>query len=349
MTVKNTAGTSAGYDVEKNLAVIINKNMTVKKNYYEILGITPDTSSAGLKAAYKRLARKHHPDVNGDEKIFKAVCEAYETLSDAKKRKQYDILNGFFKTYKTEEKRTQKTGEKKENAKHFTGMFDEFTEKKRFKEEAPGMKNPEKGKDIYADVSVTAEEVIHGTSRTVNIMHTRQCPKCQGRKFINGSSCPECSGKGELVKYKKITVKIPPNIKNGSKLRVSGEGSEGANGGKNGDLYLSVKVEGCSKIKYDGANILYSLPITPFEAALGCDIAIPAFEGNIMLKIPPRTNSGQKFRLAGQGLGSGTKSGDMIVTVSIEIPPSLSEDELRLYEKLRDASGGNIRGNILND
>jgi len=354
--------------------------MITRKNYYEILGVTPDSEEAEIKAAYRKLARKYHPDVNKNNsessKMFIDVSEAYDVLIHVEKRKQYDTLNGFFKSgkTKTDNKRTgfqdnpsekasrtdnDKQKDKKSNYKqeqpetHFSDtinkMFDEFTrnniKSKKEKDKDP----PKKGDDIYTDISITLEESVNGASRTVNIMNTRQCPSCAGRKFINGSSCSECLGKGEILQHKKITVKIPKNVKNGSKLRVADEGNNGLNGGKNGDLYINIKIEGCSKIKYDGSNILYSVPISPVEAVLGGDIHIPTFEGNVAIKVPPHTNSGQKFRLSGLGLNQSGKIGDMIVTVHIEIPASLSEDEIRLYEKLKKLSTTNLRENLLNE
>ena len=169
------------------------------------------------------------------------------------------------------------------------------------------------------------------------------CPRCRGRKFINGTKCAECDGTGEISEHKKITVKIPPNIKNGAKLRVANEGNPGLYGGKNGDLYLKISVIQDSLWKYEGADILCNVPITPFEAVLGAAVEIPAFDGNLKFKVPPGTHSGQKFRLAGQGLDKNGKKGDIIVTVTIEIPDSLSNDEIKLYEKLKKACSADIR------
>ena len=121
------------------------------------------------------------------------------------------------------------------------------------------------------------------------------------------------------------------------------------NGGKNGDLYLKIKIEPNNKISFDGNNVIYNVPITPFEAVLGGSISVPSFDANLNLKIPPKTHSGQKFRLAGQGLKQNGKTGDMIVIVHIEIPCSLSDDEIRLYEKLKKVSTQNIRENLLNE
>ena len=336
-------------------------------NYYEILGVTPDSEPAEIKSAYRKLARKFHPDVNPDgAKRFKEISKAYDTLSDEKKRKQYDTLNGFFKTEKTKtssrqaeseykqktQQKSEKTHEtrKKTDTKHadnkFTDIFGTIFEasQKSKKTKAP---EPVNGKDINTDVTITLSEALKGTTRTVNVVHTELCPRCHGRKFINGSKCPVCSGSGEYSIHKRISVKIPANIKNGAKLRLKGEGAEGQFGGKNGDLYLYIQIKGNSNMSYDGADISYNVPITPYEAVLGGEIIIPTLDGSVRLKLPERTSSGQKFRLAGQGLKRNGKTGDMIITVSIEIPKRLSDDEVKLYEKLKKLSADNIRENIL--
>lgn len=336
------------------------------KNYYSILGVTPDSSDAEIKSAYRKLARKYHPDVNpyGTAR-FKDITEAYETLSDAKKRIHYDTVNGFFKSSPKQEKQhtssnkadseykkqasfqnhTEPKMSKEEFSKKINDIFEEFSKPKLKKEKT----TPKRGEDLYEDIFVNIKEAVNGAERIINVMHSTACPNCKGRKFINGSLCHLCKGTGEKVEHKKITVKIPKNVKNGTKLRIPQEGSSGLNGGKNGDLYLKIKIEPNNKISFDGNNVIYNVPITPFEAVLGGSISVPSFDANLNLKIPPKTHSGQKFRLAGQGLKQNGKTGDMIVIVHIEIPCSLSDDEIRLYEKLKKVSTQNIRENLLNE
>ncbi len=327
-------------------------------NYYEILEVTPDSSSAEIKAAYRRLARKFHPDVNPQGvKIFKDISKAYATLSDEKKRAQYDILNGFFKSSPEETAKTQNNEDtsqnpqpnvRKKKEKNITEIINDIFENSR-KNSPKDEPKPIDGNDINTDVTISLKEAVHGATRTVNIVHTVRCPRCNGRKFINGAKCPVCSGSGEYSQHKRINVKIPKNVKNGAKLRIKGEGEQGEFGGKNGDLYLHINVEGTSKIQYDDLNILYNVPITPYEAVLGGEIVIPTFDGNVKLKLPPKTSSGQKFRVAGQGLKRNGKIGDMIVTVTIEISKRLSDDEVKLYEKLKKMSASDIRENLLNE
>ena len=349
----------------------------VRKNYYAILGVTPDSDSHDIKIAYRKLARKYHPDVNkAPESVqkFKDILEAYETLSDEKKRKQFDMLNGFYKSPKQKaaaqgaKNEYKKTAENKkpdaEDVKKTTRpTFEENKEafqKNDFKsaindildgiaKEKKNKKTPKNGADIYAEVTISLEESIKGTTRVVNVMHKELCPNCEGRRFINGAKCGVCKGTGEFAQYKKINVKIPSNVKNNSKLRIAGEGNPGFYGGADGNLYITVKIEPDSNIKLEGANILYRLPITPFEAVLGGKIDVPVFDGKVTLTLPAKTLSGQKFRLSGEGLKTNGKFGDMIITVEIQIPKDLSEDEIRLYEKLKKLAHGNIREKLFHD
>lgn len=330
------------------------------KNFYSILGVTPDSSDAEIKHAYRTLARKFHPDVNpGGGDIFKDISQAYETLIDPKKRLQYDTINGFFKSSKKEEtftsskkaddeyKKSSQT-QKKENKHDFSKQINKILSRlnKKCKKEKPC---PKRGSDIEDEISISIQDAIDGTHRIINVMHTTSCPNCRGRKFINGAKCSECDGSGEKNIHKKIAVKIPAGIKNGAKLKIKNEGNAGENGGANGDLYLKIIITSSSKMKFEGENVLYNLPITPVEAVLGTTISVPTQDGSVSLKIPPKTKNGQKFRLSAQGLKKGNKIGDMIVTVYIEIPSSLSDDEIKLYEKLKKMSSKDIRENLFND
>lgn len=322
------------------------------KNFYSILGVTPDSTFDEIKLAYRTLVRKYHPDINPNgANMFKDISEAYETLSDAKKRSHYDTVNGFFKSAKTKTSSEKAEEEYKKTTTHENVQKktkDEFSKKINDIFKSKKKVVPKRGSDINEEISITIKEAVKGCERTINVLHTTECPHCKGRKFINGTLCSVCEGSGENSEHRKITVKIPKNVKSGTKLRIANEGNFGENGGKNGDLYLKINIEQNSRIQIVENDIIFKVPITPFEAVLGGNISIPSFDGNLSLRIPAKTNSGQKFRLAGQGIKLNGKNGDLIVVIDIEIPCILSDDEIKLYEKLKKLSAQNVRENLLN-
>lgn len=312
----------------------------MKNNYYEILGVTPDSDMREIKSAYRNLARKYHPDMaQGNINKFKEINEAYETLSNERKRMQYNMLFGFYRVNDGTRAKTQRETPPPPPPRRETPPPPKKEQKKE-------KIVPQDGSDLIAEVSITMSEAKNGTSKIVNILHTEQCPKCKGRKFINGSSCTECNGTGEKTLRRKLTVTIPPNIKHETKLRIKDEGNAGKNGGKNGDLFLIIKIEGNKNVHYEGQTVHYNVPIEPFEAVLGTTVSLKTLEGNILIKIPPRTKSGQKFRIQQNVQG---KICDIFVTVYIEIPAYLSDDEVKLYEKLKKLSNTNLRENFIND
>jgi DnaJ-class molecular chaperone len=351
------------------------------KTYYEILGVSVDATTAQIKTAYRKLARIYHPDVNKSDEaieIFKQITIAYDTLSNSQEREKYDILKGIFKTEKTttssqkaqEEYKTQtSTFENNYNSKANSSSTDFqkktknqtkkkisiikaikifFTKLKKHKR-AYDNKKPQKGDNITTDVTITPEEVIVGSKRVINILTTQTCPICYGHRFVNGGKCSHCGGSGDVSTRKKITVTIPKGIKSGAKLRLKGEGGAGKNGGANGDLYINIKIETTTNVHYDKLNVYYNVPITPFEAALGEEIKVPTFDGTIKLKLPKNTCSGQKFRIAKQGIKKNGRIGDLIITVSIEFSHDLSDDEVELYEKLKNLSKDDVRKNLMNE
>jgi DnaJ-class molecular chaperone len=333
------------------------------KDYYKILGITEYDSTENIKAAYRKLVRKWHPDVagNSDENVvrFKEINEAYEILSNKIKKEEYDRAKRFYSYAKSESNSTasnkesdnKQTQQNKQdntttdNLKNgFKFRWENFVSKQNKQKEE--VKAPKRGNDIHSDIEISVFEAMSGATKTINMLQTIVCPKCEGRKFVNGTVCSHCKGKGETTTYKKFNVKVPAGVKNLSKIRLAGEGEKGCNGGNNGDLYITIHIKETKSYKTDGLNILKTVPITPYEAVLGANIKISTLQGNLNVKIAPNTRNGQKIRLAGCGIVQNNKIGDMIVTVEIQIPKNLSEAEISLYKKLAEISTGNIRDEL---
>lgn len=334
------------------------------KDYYKILDIPEFSTQDEIKCAYRKLARRWHPDVAGNTESvitrFKEINEAYEVLSNLTKKADYDTAKRFYDYAKSEPKTNNKSeneqkknttspnskergNSKKEKSKFggFSFDWEEFIAKKyresRYKKEQEA-KAPKRGNDIFTDVEISVFEAIEGTTKVVNMLQTQVCPKCGGRKFVNGGKCSCCDGKGEVSQYKRFTVKIPKGIKSGSKIRLAEEGEKGLNGGKAGDLYLTVHVKPNSDFKTEGLNVYKTLTIEPYEAVLGANIKVSTLSGNVSVKISPNTKNGQKIRLSGCGLEQGNEVGDMILTIEIQIPEKLSNEEIELYKKLSELS-----------
>ena len=341
------------------------------KDYYKILGVSECCTEQELKSAYRKLARKYHPDIagNSDEIVskFKEINEAYETLSDKVKKAEYDTVNKFYnyssetKTNNKEEfvtepnfkenKKTDKEPNKKSgfgfNWEDFISKYKEyannFEQAKQNYDSKAKYGNSKRGKDINADVEITIAEAINGTVKVINMLHTDVCPKCQGRKFVNGTICSHCKGKGDISEHKKFTVKIPSGIKDKSKIRLAGEGEKGVNGGNNGDMYITVHIKSPLDYKTEGNNIIKTLVLAPFEAVLGGNVSVKTFDGSVNVKISPNTQNGQKIRLSGCGLNNNGKIGDMILVVEIQIPKNLSQAEILLYKKLQELSSAKVK------
>ena len=364
-------------------------NMT--KNYYKILGLNEACTEQEIKSAYRKLARKWHPDIAGNTddavKKFKEINEAYEILSDKTKRAEYDTINRFYNYSSTKQTQETKNDNKENNTtkpdfkntnkeskceneksgfnfnwEDFLSKYKEYTKKyndikfnknKEYSEKTEYNRqnqntnirygNAVRGKDINTDIEITIAESVNGTTKIINMINTHECSKCRGRKFINGAKCQHCKGTGEISEYKRFTVKIPAGIKDNSKIRLAGEGEKGKNGGRNGDLYITVHIKTPIDYKTDGNNIIKTITIAPFEAVLGGNIAVKTFDGNINVKISPNTQNGQKIRLSGCGINVNGRIGDMILTIEIQIPKNLSNLEVELYKKLQEISSQTVR------
>lgn len=349
-----------------------------KRDYYDVLNIDKDASKDEIRKAYRKLARKYHPDVNqeeGAEEKFKEVKEAYEVLSDEQKRAQYDQfghdgpMGGGFGGFG--------------GAQDFSGfgdIFDMFFGGGR----AQDPNAPRKGADLQYTMVLEFEEAIFGKETEIKIpkeeecdtchgsgakpgtkvktcshcqgsgqlnteqntpfgrvVNRRVCHYCQGTGKIIPEKCTTCRGTGRVKKQRKIKVTIPAGIDEGQQIRVSGKGEEGVNGGPAGDLFVVIQVKPHDFFEREGDNIYCEVPLTYTQAALGDEIEVPTVHGNVMLKIPAGTQSGKVFRLKSKGVPNvrGYGQGDQHVIVKVITPTKLTDKQKELLREFNEIGG----------
>ena len=352
-----------------------------KRDYYEILGVARGASDDDLKKAYRRLAIQLHPDRNPGnkqaEERFKEVNEAYQVLSDPERRSQYDRFGhsafqgpqgqgpfgGFDFSQGFEEV--------------FSDIFGDFFGTGRGRARS----RSRRGDDLRYDLEVEFEEAARGTEKVVRFQRltlcescngtrarggstgARQCPncrgtgqvrtqqgffsisttcnQCRGEGTIISDPCPKCQGQGRLRSQESLSVRIPPGVDNGSRLKLRGEGEAGYGGGTPGDLYVIIHVKEHSLFVRQENHIVIEVPISFPQAALGCEIEVPTLEGKVNLKIPSGTQSGKVLRLKGKGIIDlhGYGRGDQLIRVVVETPRSLTSRQRELLEEFAKLDG----------
>jgi curved DNA-binding protein len=323
--------------------------MAIKfRDYYETLSVPRTASADEIRSAYRKLARKLHPDVNpGDkaaEERFKEVNEANEVLSDPEKRRQYDELGADWKAgmdftpppagAEASRARTGASGERYGGG--FTDSSDFFDAIFGGRHDGPGFEFHARGSDVQSEVSIGLEEAHRGTSRLVRVPVDELCSSCGGTGIKDGKTCPACHGGGTETKFESFTVNIPKGVQDGSVIRVPGKGGVGIGGGARGDLYFRVHIEPDKLFRLrDGSDTELELPLAPWEAVLGSTIRVPTLDGAVEIRIPPGSQGGQTLRLKGKGLAKqGGGQGDQYVRLKIMVPPKPTEKELDLLKQL---------------
>ena len=324
------------------------------KDYYNILGVNRDASERELKQAYRRLARQHHPDVNlGDKSAegrFKQINEAYEVLSDKEKRGKYDQFGNQWQHADqfAQERRQQAPSWDFRQAGRTQGFHFEETDLGSLFGDlfGGGTRNrrarPRRGGDIEHPMEVTLEEAYHGTKRTIALQTEQPCSSCKGTGRIQNLPCSVCRGAGVASAMKRLEVKIPPGVKNRSRVRVAGKGEPGYVGGTSGDLYLTVSVKSHRLFERRGDDLHVEVGVPLTVAVLGGEIQVPTLKGKLALKIPPETQNGRAFRLSGQGMPhlNNSPRGDLLAKVKIVLPTNLSKRERELFKQISQLQSG---------
>lgn len=344
-----------------------------KRDYYEVLGVARNATEAEIKRAYRNMAVKHHPDKNLEdphaEEKFKEAAEAYSVLSVAQKRAAYDRFGhaaaggqgaGFDPGFSNIE-----------------DIFDMFGFGDMFGQRSGGRTTVQRGSDLRYDLEISLEDAAAGKDEKLRIPRLEKCDECEGSGAEKGTTaetcitcggsgqtryqqgffsvmrtCPNCSGKGKIIrspcrkcrgagrveKEKTIDIKIPAGVETGSRLRISGEGEAGLNGGPAGDLFVVIHVREHESFERQGANLYSAVPVTFAQAALGTEIKVKTLDGEEDLKIPAGTQTGTIFRIKSHGMPNlgGRGRGDLFVAVTLITPKTLTKEQRKVLEQLAE-------------
>lgn len=347
-----------------------------KRDFYEILGVNRDASNEDIKKAYRKLAMKHHPDRNPDnpksEGLFKEAKEAYEILSDEQKRAAYDQYG-----HAGVDPQARGGGGGSGFGDTFSDIFGDI-----FGSGGGSRSNVYRGADLRYNLEITLEDAAHGTETRIRIPTMAECEACDGsgaKKGTQPKTCPTCAGHGQvrmqqgffsvqqacpkchgtgryipdpcstchgagrIKQHKTLSVKIPAGVDEGDRIRLSGEGEAGVNGGPTGDLYVQIHLKPHAVFQREHDDLHCEMPVSFTTAALGGEIKVPTLDGAAHLKIPAGSQTGKAFRLRGKGV-KGVRShahGDLLCHVVIETPVSLTERQKELLQEFEEISQGN--------
>ncbi len=325
-----------------------------KRDYYEVLGVSKSASDADIKKAYRRLARKLHPDVNpGDktsQKRFQEIQEAYDVLKDSEKRRAYDRFGHAASSAGFDAEAAEAAagfgrggspfgaGSPFSNASYESTDFSElfgniFGGASRFRT------GPENGEPSYGTIEIPFRDAVLGGTASLSIRRERECPTCGGSGRTGRTVCATCRGTGKVAEAERVRIRIPDGTADGGTIRIPGKGGPGARGGEPGDLFVTVRVTPHSYFERVGDDIHGIVPITVKEAYAGAEIDVPTIHGTYRAKIPAGTQGREKFRLRGKGVKNPRtgEAGDHIYTVRIVVPTTRTPaglDAATLFESL---------------
>lgn len=364
-----------------------------KRDFYEVLGVEKSASADEIKKAYRKMARKYHPDLNKDNpeaaEKFKECNEAYEVLSDEQKRQQYDQFGmSAFENGGMGGPGGFGGGNPFGGAGGMEDIFDMFFGGGGGRGgRGRGNAGPRAGDDLRFDLEISFEEAAFGVEKEINLyrheacdhchgngaepgskvetcpechgngyvrftqntmfgqmVNERPCNRCHGEGKIISEPCRECKGQGVVKKNKKLKVKIPAGVDNGSRLRVSGEGEAGTKGGPSGDLYVYLFVKNHKFFEREGNNVHCEVPVDIVQATLGAEIEVPTLDGRVIMKVPEGTQPGRVLRLKGKGIPNlrGGQRGDQMVHIKVVVPTKLNDKQKDALRAFGDISKGNI-------
>lgn len=340
------------------------------KDYYQALGIKRDASDKEIRSAFRKQARKYHPDLNKDDKDaegrFKEINEAHEVLSDPEKRKMYDQYGADWQRYQ----QAQAAGYdpnagQPDFSQWFSGQagggrggprveyrdfggggsgggeFSDFFESLfgGGRGSGHGQPRPRRGEDQEYEIGLTLEESDRGATRNLNLQMPAPCPTCGGGGIKDNRRCPTCGGAGSVAQSRRIEARIPAGIQDGGRIRLAGQGGPGVLGGPGGDLYLRVRLLPHERFEREGRELRATIELPLYTAILGGEVTVPTLTGKLALRIPEKTQNGKTFRLRGKGLRHGTADetrGDLLARVNVVLPNTLTPRERELFTALRD-------------
>jgi len=332
---------------------------TTSRDYYQVLGLPKSASADDIKKAYRRLARQVHPDLHSGskksemEKKFKELNAAHEVLNDPDKRKKYDQYGTNWEQAEAYEQARQQAGARRGSGPEtsfggegFSDIFENLFKGRGRASNGRGFAM--QGEDLETEVQLTLAEVFAGVTKRMTLQEPAPCSTCHGSGSFRGRPCPACQGHGATLHPNTIEVRIPAGVQDGTRVRVAGKGQAGANGGKPGDLYLRVTITPDNVFRRQGSDIHVSLPVFPWEAALGAEVMAPTLMEPVRVKVPPGSRADSKLRLKGKGLPAATGGhGDLFLTIQIVMPPSSTDEEHKLYDQLRAIAHPDPRNELL--
>ncbi|HEV3086168.1 MAG TPA: DnaJ C-terminal domain-containing protein [Candidatus Elarobacter sp.] len=332
------------------------------KDYYSILGVPKSAAEKDVKSAYRKLARKWHPDANPDnareaEEKFKDIQEAYEVLGDPEKRKKYDFLGSDWQraAREADSARSYRQAQGADfgdfsgfgnagagspgGASGFSDFFDMFFSgigRQRTAGSAGFGQSRQRGEDLESTIELSLHDAFEGGKKSITLQVEDVCPRCHGTGTDRNRICPQCHGTGRVRETKRFDVTIPRGVRDGQRIRLAGQGASGPGGGPRGDLYLVVHLASDNHYERKGDDLYLDLPVSIYELILGGDVRVPTMTGDVTMTIPAGTQNNKMLRLSGKGMPKLKDGGygDEYVRLIGQLPTNLTDKEQKLFREL---------------